>query len=183
MDRRVFELDAASVLIQKRRMAITKAVSGQAVEQTRVLCPGRARRKSRQQRMDEERAQTKHTVQVEAGKGQMRCTACRTVCNLKARRAIAWLKADCRPGPWSGPPAASGARATPFGRGLVDAPHRTGDDRGVVDCRACGAWALERPQILAKPCEGTATESRRKSLKRLLAGTRPKGMEQWPDER
>ena len=54
--------------------------------------------------------------------------------------------------------------------------------KGVLWCRDCGAYAMNRVALLAEPCKRQPSVADRQFLIRIQAIKKPLGFAGWPDE-
>ena len=107
-----------------------------------------------------------------------KCMVCRTFTS----RALLedWLNTPC-PGVVQ---TFAGVRS---GRRLVHVTHRLRQTRGVLWCKACGHYAVNRCDLLASRCmcigfKRQPSLAGKAFLKRVMVGLPPAGYARWPDE-
>ena len=121
----------------------------------------------------------------------MRCSRCFEVAPLVTSHFRDWLASPCRPDGslayafFSGkrrPAALPTHRPVVVGRRPAHSSHTLFSFRGLVFCRKCGYYALNRFLKLAEPCEIRNPDAARKRVRNLLRGQLPHGVPSWPNE-
>ena len=106
----------------------------------------------------------------------------RTVCRSFTTRARLerWLTTPC-------PGEVLTFRGTRHGRSVVHYTHNLRQTRGVLWCKSCGFFAIQRCDLLASKCRcsGLArmpAPADQNFLRRMSLGLHPPGHSGWPDE-
>ena len=121
----------------------------------------------------------------------MRCSVCFEVAPLMTSHFRDWLASPCCPDSslrdafFSGkrrPVALPTHRPLVIGRRAAHSSHTLLSFRGLVFCKRCGYFAVNRFLKLAEPCELANPEEARKRVLHLLRGKLPHGVPSWPNE-